>query len=260
MPFVRDFYQALDTLAPFETAESYDNVGLLAGDFQAQVHTCAVALDLTEDTVSYAQERGADLVISHHPVIFHPIKHVRGGNVVYRLVRNGINAICAHTNLDLAWGGTNDVLCEMLGLSGMDQLTGEQNEEFCGRIGRLPCPMHPSEFAAYVSEKMNGAIVRYSNGGREIHTVGVCTGHGASFAWEAHRRGADAFVTSEVKHDQMIDARAMGLTLVDAGHMETEDPVVDRLLAYLQEKFPTVQFLRVPREILGISSVKMKGE
>ena len=145
----KEIMELLEAFAPTGLACEYDNVGLLAGDFQAQVHTCAVALDLTEDTVSYAQERGADLVISHHPVIFHPIKHVREGNVVYRLVRNGINAICAHTNLDLAWGGTNDVLCEMLGLSGMDQLTGEQNEEFCGRIGRLPCPMHPYRWSLY---------------------------------------------------------------------------------------------------------------
>ncbi|HJB25929.1 MAG TPA: Nif3-like dinuclear metal center hexameric protein [Firmicutes bacterium] len=260
MPLVKDFYQALDSLAPFETAESYDNAGLLVGDFQSQVHTCAVALDLTEDTIRYAQKEGADLMVSHHPIIFHPIKHVRAGSAVYRLARSGMHAICAHTNLDLAWGGTNDVLCEMLELTGTTQLTGEQGEEFCGRIGKLPRPMQPEEFAAYVSEKLGGTIVRYSNGGKEIRTVGLCTGHGASFAWEAFRRGADAFVTAEVKHDQMIDARAMGLTLVDAGHLETEDPVVDKLLSYLQEKFPSVHFVRVPREILGISSACVKGE
>ena len=152
------------------------------------------------------------------------------------------------------------MLCEMLELTGTTQLTGEQGEEFCGRIGKLPRPMQPEEFAAYVSEKLGGTIVRYSNGGKEIRTVGLCTGHGASFAWEAFRRGADAFVTAEVKHDQMIDARAMGLTLVDAGHLETEDPVVDKLLSYLQEKFPSVHFVRVPREILGISSACVKGE
>ncbi len=260
MPLVQDFYQALDMLAPFSNAESYDNAGLLVGDGRTEVHTCAVSLDLTEDTVRYAQQQGADLVVSHHPVIFHPIKSVLEGSVVYRLARSGMSAICAHTNLDLAWGGTNDVLCERLELSGMEQLTGEQGEAFCGRIGRLSRPMEPGEFAAYVSRKLGGAVVRFSDGGKEIRTVGLCTGHGASFAREVFCRGADAFVTSEVKHDQMIDARAMGLTLVDAGHMETEDPVVDKLVSYLEETFPAVRMVRVPGQVLGISSVCVKGE
>lgn len=255
MTCVREFYEFLDSLAPFASAEDYDNVGMLVGSFDAPVHTCAVTLDITEDTVYYAQERQANLLISHHPVIFHPIKNVCEGSVVYRLARSGMNAICAHTNLDLAWGGTNDVLCTMLDLSGTDTLTPEQSEKFCGRIGTLPYPMEPEEFAWHVSNKLGGVIVRYSNGGKPIKTVGVCSGHGASFAWEAFRCGADAFVTSEVKHDEMLDARRLGLTLLDAGHMETEDPVVDTLLACMKHQFPTVEFIRVPQDVLEIKSI-----
>lgn len=254
MAYVRDFYRYIDSFAPFDTAESYDNVGILAGCEEQEVHTCAVALDITEDTVRYAQERHADLMISHHPVIFHPIKSVCEGTAVFSLVKNGMSALCAHTNLDLALGGTNDVLCSMLALAETEKLTGEQNELFCGRIGLLPQPMQPCEFASYVSERLGGVPVRYSDGGRKIRTVGVCTGHGASFAEEACRRGADAFVTAEVKHDQMLFARQIGLTLLDAGHMETEDPVVDILLSRLNEQFPTVKFIRVPRDIVGIQT------
>ena len=111
---VLDFYRCLDELAPFSTQLSWDNSGLLVGDFSQQVHTCVLALDVTEAVVRFAREHDAQLIVTHHPVIFGAIRNVTAESLVWRLARENISVISAHTNLDLAEGGVNDALSAAL--------------------------------------------------------------------------------------------------------------------------------------------------
>ena len=121
--FVRDIFSFLDTLAPFSYAMDFDNSGLLAGDPKQPVRRILVALDCTEAVVGKARETGADLIVTHHPVIFDPLKTVTAGSIVHQLISAGISIICAHTNLDLARGGVNDHLARQLGLKCLEGLT-----------------------------------------------------------------------------------------------------------------------------------------
>lgn len=130
MTKVMDIYRYIDGLAPFSRQESWDNSGLLVGDQDKPVTVAMVALDITDAVISEAVEKRADLLISHHPVIFHPQKRVMAGDLVYRLIQEGVTAICAHTNLDVAQLGVNDCLAKALGLQQMEILENSGREKF----------------------------------------------------------------------------------------------------------------------------------
>lgn len=222
---VQNVYDAINAVADFSTQMDFDNAGLLVGDPSAAVTGALVALDVTDSIIDEAVDRGANLIVTHHPVIFHAIKRVTADMLVYRLVRENIAVISAHTNLDLAPGGVNDILAQKLELADVNVLPPEN----LLRAGRLSRGMTPPEFAYYVKQKLDLPALRYCDGGRAIEQVAVCGGSGGGELRDALAAGCQAYVTADVKHDVMLEAARLGVTLIDGGHFGTENHVIEYL-------------------------------
>ncbi len=239
MPRVEEIYTFLDGWAPFATQLSMDNAGLLVGSRTAPVTGVTVCFDITADIVRQAEKAGHNLIISHHPVIFHPLRRVEGESIPYLLAARGMSAICAHTNLDAAAGGVNDVLASALALQEVRPLPDvRESTPPMARIGRLAQPMSPAAFAASVKEKLGCGGVRYTDLGREIRQVAVLGGSGAGILETAARAGADALVTGEARHHELLLAKVFGISLVDGGHFCTERKIVQELCRRLSAAFP----------------------
>ena len=240
MPTVIEIEQALFELAPRECAQDWDNVGFLVGRRDREVQKVLTALDITEGVIDEAVRWGADLIVSHHPVIFHGQKSVTDrdvtGNRVLRLLEGGIAAICMHTNLDCAEGGVNDVLAEALGVQEPERFTNEG----VGRCGWRAKPMALPEFVRFVSRTLGCNGVRYADAGKPVHRVAVGGGACGEFEDAAIYAGCDTFVTSDLSYHQFVDAGAKGINLVDAGHFPTEDLVCGPVTAFLKERFPSL--------------------
>ncbi len=242
MTLVCDIYNFLNEFAPFNTALSFDNVGVLVGDYSKEISKVLLALDITKEVVSEAEKLGAKLIISHHPVIFSPLKSIDFNSVVHLLCKLEINAICAHTNLDVAPQGVNFHLAHRIGLSDLLPLTFEENQPM-GFVGVLGNEMQCKDFAIFVKNRLCCTGVRYTQTNNIIKKVAVCSGSGGAFVKEAHLAGADAFVTGEIKHSQILQANELGLMVVDAGHFKSENVVIEPLQKALQKKFENVEFL-----------------
>ena len=243
-----DIYAYIDSFAPFHSAMGFDNPGLLVGDYSTPVKTVVLSLDITPSVVREAAELGAQLIVSHHPVIFNPLKRLDSHSVSYLLAQHGIAAICAHTNLDMAVGGVNSCLAERLELTNVRMLKEYEAsglpEALVGETSRV---YSPEEFAVFVKSTLHCDGLRYTNGVRDITKVGLCSGGGADMVYPAAEYGCQAFVTGESKHNILLDAENMGVTLVDAGHFYTEDVVILPLLNKLKKRFPDLYFIKSVR-------------
>ena len=238
MAKVKDFYGYLNSIAPFETQEDWDNSGMLVGDMNAEVKKVAVVLDITHEEIKKAKAIGADLIISHHPVIFNPIKSVTKGSVPYELVASSINALCCHTPLDIADGGTNDSLAELLGI----EVTRTENPIL--RLGTVE-PTTAENLAGKIAKTLN-TKVRYADAGRKIEKIAICTGAGCSLIEAAGE--IDAFITGDASHHNFLDCVQAGITLIAAGHYETEIVVVPVLVKKLQAQFPEIEIIDIKQE------------
>lgn len=239
---IKDVYAVIDRLAPFGTAEPWDNVGLLVGEGELPVARALLCLDVTPAILREAQQTGAQLLISHHPVIFDPLRQLAFDSLPAQLVRAGVAVISAHTNLDVAVDGVNDCLAEALGLTELTGLQRCENGGWLGRIGRLPAPIEWEELVRLVKSALRCRGVRVAPGSRPVSTVAVGGGACASLLSEAAARGADAFITADIKHNVWYDAARLGLCLMDAGHFETENLVLGPLCERLRFELPGVQF------------------
>lgn len=230
----------------------FDNTGILVGDRNREVSCALLALDCTPAVVEQAKQLGAQLIVTHHPVIFHPLKRVNEDAVVYQLIRSDIAVISAHTNLDIAQGGVNDALASAIGLRDCRglELLNEQTGAWLGRIGTLPEPLFPEAFAAHVKSCLNAASVKFAAAPRAIHTVALCSGSGADCLDAAISAGADALLTSEVKQHEYLAAAAAGISIFDAGHFDTEDIVIEPLRDYLAKEIPDVHFFTTHRSAI----------
>lgn len=238
MTKVKDFYGYLNSIAPFETQEDWDNSGMLVGDMDAEVKKVAVVLDITHEEIKKAKAIGADLIISHHPVIFNPIKSVTRGSVPYELVASSINALCCHTPLDIADGGTNDSLAELLGI----EVT--RTEDPILRLGTVE-PTTAENLAGKIAKTLN-TKVRYADAGRKIEKIAICTGAGCSLIEAAGE--IDAFITGDASHHNFLDCIQAGITLIAAGHYETEIVVVPVLVKKMQAQFPDIEIIDIKQE------------
>lgn len=240
-----DIYDYIDSFAPFQSAMSFDNPGLLVGDYQTEVKTALLSLDITPAVVREAAELGAQLIISHHPVIFDPLKRISTDSAPYLLVKHGIAAICAHTNLDMAPGGVNACLAERLKLKNIRMLKEYEHSGLAEALmGEANREYTPREFAEFVKAALGCDGLRYTDGQRKITGVGLCSGGGADLMYFASEHGCHAFVTGESKHNILLDAENSGMTLVDAGHFYTEDIVIQPLLDKLKKQFPKICFCK----------------
>ena len=269
---VKDVLEMLWEMAPERYRESWDNVGLLCGRGDREVRRVLVALDPTEAVASEAARRDCQLVLTHHPLIHGGLKAAVDsdpmGAKVLAFLERGLAVISMHTNLDCAPGGVNDVLAALLGLRDVTVLDDGETAGLV-RIGRLAehpnadsstdsdssvaaLPqndtigegMRPAAFAARVKALLGCAGLRWADGGRPIRTVAVGGGSCADFAPKVLAAGCDALVTADVKYHQFCDAAQQGLTLIDAGHFQTENPVCDRMIDFLRERSPELEVLR----------------
>lgn len=231
MATCKEVLEAMEAYAPVELAEDWDNVGMLV-EGTAELTGILTALDIDEDVIREAKALNCNLIVTHHPIIFSPLKRLEANSLVFQLIQNGIGAICMHTNLDAAPMGVNEVLARLLNM--------ENREAFipCGRIGTV-AEITPAELAQKCAINL-GASVKYVDGGKPIRRLAVISGAGGSLLDEAIKAGADALVTGELSHHGALDAKLAGLTVVAAGHYATEYPIVPIMARYLGKKFPIV--------------------
>ena len=237
---VKDIYLFLDKIAPFSTAADWDNSGLQLGGFNTEVSKVLLCLDVTEYELLLARKLGAQLIVSHHPLIFHPLHQIENDSLYARLLCADISVISAHTNLDKAPGGVNDSLCNALGLP-FQKISSPTADGFLN-LCDLPEHYLPNSFALLLKSRLHAAV-KYYNTERQITKVGVCSGGGADFIRDASLLGCDAYLTGEATYHDFLSADRLGVTLFCAGHFETETVFSSYLCASLSERFPSVLFV-----------------
>ncbi len=241
MPTVNEIRDSLLAWAKPEWKEEWDNVGLLCGHADHDVRSCLVTLDVTEAVADEAAASGADLIVSHHPLLFSASSlsdETPDGRLLLSLAERGIAVISLHTNLDSAPDGVNDVLAQRLELQDISTFDGGNHG--IGRIGTVP-EQDLLTFARFVKERLNAGGVRYAPGGRSVRRVAVGGGSCMDFLPQAVAAGCDTFVTGDVKYHQFQQAAKLGVNLVDAGHFPTEDPVCEALCGFLRGQFPEIE-------------------
>lgn len=246
MTTVKDIVEYMETIAPQAKKESWDHVGLHCGRENKPVHTILVALDPFEDVAKEAVEIGADLILTHHPLFFHPLHSLTDntaiGRTVFTLLRHDISAFHAHTNLDMAPKGVNHCLAKKLGLENItviDPVETDNNGAQWGLLRRGTVEEQSLEaFLPKVKDALQAPCLRYASGGNRVHHVAVGGGACAEEWSAALRAGCDTFVTSDVRYNDFWDARDAGLNIIDAGHFYTENPVCEYLRDAVKAAFP----------------------
>ena len=231
---IRELMAFWEQRAPLALSEEWDNPGLLVGDPDAEVTGVLTTLDITLQAVQQAARTGANLIISHHPVIFSPLRRLTADSVPYQLAQHGIAALCLHTNLDKAAGGVNDTLIAALGWPAATMAA----DGLC-RVVTLPAPLAPQDFAEAIARRLNTAVRVYT-GGRSVCTVGVCSGAGGDCLLPLSEQ-VDAVLTGEIKHHEWLAFAAAGITAVEAGHYATEIVAADALRYAMGEAFPALR-------------------
>ena len=248
MTTVNDILTCIDRLAPSFMKEKWDNVGLLCGSKNTPATKILVALDPFEHVCREAADWGAQLIVTHHPIIFQPLPSLTDetsiGRGIMELCRCGISAINAHTNLDSCPMGVNDELARILGLRDIEVThpvgADTEGRPFgllrSGNVDEMPL----EDFLAHVKARLGTPTLRYADGGRPVRRVAVGGGSCAGAMRQAIDDGCDTFVTADVKYNQFWDAKELGLNLIDAGHFATENPVVAVLAEKIAAEFPEI--------------------
>lgn len=237
MTTVKDIYNFLCTAAPLELQMGFDNSGFLVGRSEMPVKRVLLSLDVTAQVIDEAIEQGAELIISHHPVIFNAVKKITDEKLL-RLIENSVAVVSMHTNLDIAEGGVNDVLLRLLGAEGDDAL----DDDGCGRIGELSAPMAFEDFLNICKTRLNTKGLRYYYAGIPVKKLAVMGGAGGDFTALAFEKGCDTYVTADIKYNRFLEAAEMGINLIDADHFCTENPVMSVLKNRLSAAFNEVEF------------------
>ena len=236
---IQDIYSLLDSAAHFETQEEFDNSGLLVGSPRQEVTGVLFALDVTEAVIREAVSLGANLIVTHHPLMINAVRRITDetyeGRLIMHLLREGIGLIACHTCLDKAPGGINDALAECCALLDV------QGEGFV-RVGTLPRPIRSGELKEYLAAALNTEVRLMGSPDLEISQIGMCSGSGSSEWEEAVRLGAEAFLTGEVKHHLALAMADAGIPCYECGHFATEQPGIFALADALQSALNQVQY------------------
>lgn len=234
---VNDVVRLMEEIAPVNLAEEWDNVGLMLGRRDKTVKSIMVALDMTEQSVEQAINSKVDMIITHHPAIFKKLSNITDAvwqqNLLLRLAENGIAIYSAHTNLDCAQKGVNDVLAGVLGMQNLEVL--DENNGL-GRIGYVE-ESSLVEFANFVKQQLSASYVVVGDAGKKVHRLAICGGAGSDLIHVAIAKGADTLLTGDVKYHSAQEAVFNGLNVIDAGHQPTELPVVKDLAKRLKVNF-----------------------
>ena len=248
MATVKDILTFIETdLAPRSMKMDWDNVGLNVGHMDKEVKTILVALDPFTHVCEEAKEIGADLLVTHHVLIFRPgfvtDTTAQGRNTLF-LIESGIAHINAHTNLDLAHDGVNDCLAKKLGIQGIQVLNPMGTDDKNRPWGLLRSGTVPSQslqdFLSFAKNQLGCRGLRYVDGGKPVHKVAVGGGSCCDEMLEVIEAGCDTFLTSDAKYNDFWDAKDLGLNLIDAGHFYTENPVIPYLAARISAAFPEI--------------------
>lgn len=244
---IKDITDYLESIAPLHLQESYDNAGLMTGDSEEEVKGILVCLDSTPEVVDEAIEKGCNLIIAHHPIIFSGLKQLTGADYIQRTVIKAIRANVAiyaiHTNLDNVLSrGVNGRIAERLGLQDIRPLAplkySDNPDLGAGVIGTLDEAMPEADFLAYLKKTMKVEVVRHTALlDAEVKTVAICGGSGSFLLGEAIAGRADVFVTGDFKYHQFFDANGK-IVIADIGHFESEQFTVDLICDLITEKFP----------------------
>lgn len=238
MTKVKDIFNELCSYAPLELQMGFDNSGFLFGREEAAVSKALLSLDVTPAVVDEAAELGAELIISHHPLIFSPLKSVTDEKLL-KLAANNISVISMHTNLDIAQGGVNDVLMGALGAS----VDAALDQDDCGRIGSLPVAMSMEEFLGLCKTVLKSKGLRYYDSGRPVEKLAVMGGSGGDSVETAFRLGCDTYLTADIKYHQFLQAAELGINLIDGDHFCTENLVMPVLAERLAGCFKELSFI-----------------
>jgi dinuclear metal center YbgI/SA1388 family protein len=242
MILVKDIYDFINKIAPYSTQEEWDNSGLKVGNINQEVKTVVMALDATNEVCNFAVDIGADLVLTHHPLMFVPTKQVLFNSPIYILANANISHLSAHTNFDIATNGINDNLAKILQLQNTTKL-----ENGYVVLGDLENEMSIDDFAEFVAEKLDFAGIRYTDTEKMIKKVSVCGGAGGEFLPDATAQ-SDCYVTADLKYHEMLDAQQAGYAVISAGHYETENQAFLMLKPILENAFSDVEFVVAPYE------------
>lgn len=237
---IKELLEYLNTIAPFDTAESYDNPGLLVGSENTKIEGICCCLDVTHDVINEAKEKGANVILSHHPVIFGGLKNVPDWHPITGLIQNGIAAIAMHTNFDIARNGINETLVKLLDFerAGLDKLS--KMKDGYGIICDIGLAVTPQTLAEHCKAILGLTAVKYGKGIKPISRIAVCCGGGVSsdIMEQARLHNCDALISGDIKHNFWIEAENCGLTLIDAGHYGTEKAAGDLMVDILIKKYP----------------------
>lgn len=238
----KDIMWFMEDLAPAAYAEEWDNPGLNVGDPDAEVNKILVALDATEAVIDEAVEKGADLIVTHHPLLFHSIKKINydkpDGRKIIKLIKNGIGVFAAHTNLDAAQGGTNDKLAEIIGLKNIKPLSLVKEDGIgIGRWGDIEDDITVGMLSVKIKEALGLDAVRVTgNISRKVKRAALCTGAGIEFLDDAVKAKCDVYITADVRYHEAMDALDKNMVIIDATHYATENIIVPDIAAYLRKK------------------------
>lgn len=247
---IKQLTDAIERFAPLAWQESYDNAGLIVGRPDDEVHKALLAVDVTEEVLDEAEREGCDLVVTHHPIVFHPLKRFNSADPVQRCVeraiRRGIALYACHTNLDSAPGGMSWRLAAMLGVERLRVLepaagacAAEPDTPGFGVVGELPEATTAGEFMRRIRRVLDVKVIRHSAIVRpEVRCIAVCTGAGASLIGAARRAGADLYVTADLKYNDFMTPDG-ALTVADIGHFESEYCAIQLLFDILSKNFIT---------------------
>ncbi len=244
---VIDIVRIMEEIAPPHLAEPWDNVGLLVGSWQDPVKKIMITLDITADIIKEAEKKKVNLIISHHPVLFKPVKSVTDctttGSQISALLRSGISVYAAHTNYDKAEGGTDDTLAELLGLEDIKPLTMEEENPSFGRVGWLPGKLPLEVYLNQVKRALNADKIDYiGDPEKQIGVVASCAGAGGDFIQSARKVGADLFITGEAKYHEMLPVLDSDMAMAVIGHFKSEYPAMDALKLRLQNRINDLQY------------------
>lgn len=227
-----DIADIIEKAFPLEYAEEWDNVGLLLGSRDAEVKKVLLTLDVTPFVLDEAINSGADMIVSHHPILFSPLGRITDetaeGKMLIKLIKNGISVYAAHTNLDKGIGGINDYLSKLFELQDTEvALKSDTIGVGLGRIGTLPKPMTARELAYYVKDKLSTPVRLSGDRERLVKKLAIGSGASDNIIPKAAEMGADAVITGDCKYHRNQGYTELGVTVIDAGHYPTEICAID---------------------------------
>ncbi len=250
---VKDIYNKLNDMADFSIQENWDNSGLLIGSLEKEVNKVLVCLDIDANVIDIAREKNIDLIITHHPVIFNSIKVIEADNIVYKLIQLNISVISAHTNIDFARGGINDILGELFEIQNPKTLISDilnTQDKMIGIVGELEKQITAQEMIENIKEKLNINYIKMSNIDLEknIKKIAICGGAGGDFIENAIKQNCDMYITADLKHNHYIDNIGKDIILIDAGHYNTENVIVPRIKKELEKEFSGMEVIEYSKQ------------